>query len=760
MMEPLRKLRFGLGSQLPLILQTEASECGLACIAMIASFHGYLTDLSELRKRFSISLKGATLEQLIEIADQLGMVSRALRLELEELDQLQTPALLHWNLNHFVVLKEVRGNWVYLHDPAIGEVKLTLAQVSDYFTGVALELSPGITFRRKAAPAPVELTQLVGRVVGLKRGLLQLFVLALALEGLALAFPILTQWITDEAIVGGDSDLLMLLGIGMVAIGLSTAIIGAVRAWIGLYISTHFNMQWMSNVMGHLLRLPVDYFEKRHLGDIVSRFGAVRAIEHNLTSAVVDAALDGLLALGTLAMMLVYSAKLAAITFGAVFLYALLRWARYNSIKMAQTGVIAKSAKEQSYFLETIRGVRSIKLYNRENERRTAWVNLWVTATNAGLTLAKLNLFFGTSWSFLSTLERAGVFWMGAHAVIQHRMSLGMLFAFLGYKEQFAGRINLLIDRFIDFKMLSIQTERLADIVLSEPEETFTHRKHDVPEDLTLAFERVSYRYSSDDPYVLNAATLVVKPGECIAIVGASGCGKTTALKLMLGILQPSSGQIKLGGPDGVSLKQLGMRQYRSLIATVMQDDQLFAGSLFDNICFLDAKPDEQWMRECAQHAEIHDEILSMPMGYHTLVGDMGTVLSGGQKQRILLARALYRRPKILFLDEATSHLDVENESRIGQAIASLEITRIMIAHRPQTIAIADRVLRLESGKFVPVPTNSRGADSAHTTAKPNVVTPFPALHDYTAANSSFLRAVAGGSLEGTATHSAPAPQA
>jgi ATP-binding cassette subfamily B protein RaxB len=339
--------------------------------------------------------------------------------------------------------------------------------------------------------------------------------------------------------------------------------------------------------------------------------------------------------------------------------------------------------------------------------------------------------------------------WIGAHAVIHHEISLGMLFAFLGYKEQFSGRINMLIDRFIDFKMLSVQTERLADIVLTKPEESFAHRKHDLPDDLTVSFERVSYRYSAEDPYLLNAATLVIKPGECIAIIGPSGCGKTTCMKLLLGILQPSSGKIKLGGIDGVSLNQLGMRNYRSLIATVMQDDQLFAGSLLDNICFLEAKPDEAWMHECAKVAGVHDEILAMPMGYHTLVGDMGTILSGGQKQRVLLARALYRRPKILFLDEATSHLDVENEARIGEAIASLDITRIMIAHRPQTISIADRILSLEKGKFVEVPHKTRWPKvEGLSNDGPSNVMQFPVLTEPMAANADFVRAVAGGKIE------------
>lgn len=699
-MQALKKINFG-SERLPSFLQTERSECGLACIAMVACYHGHGTDPSELRKRFPISLKGATLEQLIQIADQLGFASRPVKLDLEDMHRLCVPCILHWNLNHFVVLREIIGKWVYIHDPAIGEIKLTLSQVSEHFTGIALELFPDITFKKKAPPSPVEIGKLTGSIVGLKRGLLQLFILALTLEAFALLLPMVTQWITDEAVVSADTDLLALLGLGAIAIGLTMAVVNAVRSWIGLYISTNFNLQWMSNVMGYLLKLPIDYFERRHLGDIVSRFGSVRTIERTLTSASVEAALDGLMAAGTLVMMFIYSPKLAVITLCAVGLYGCLRWARYGAMRMAQTGVIAKSAKEQTYFLETIRGARSIKLNNRENERRLKWINLLVDSTNASLAVSKRTLFFSTSWSLLSTLERSGVLWLGAKSVIQHDISLGMLFAFLGYKEQFSGRINVLIDRLVDYKMLSVQTARLADIVLTAPEETNEHRKHDIPENLTLSFERVSYRYSKEDRQLLNSANLVVKPGECIAIVGASGSGKTTCMKLMLGILQPTSGQIKLGGARGYTLKQIGLRNYRSLIGTVLQDDQLFAGSLMDNICFLQEIPDEEWMQECAKIAGIHDEIFAMPMGYHTLVGDMGTVLSGGQKQRVLLTRALYRRPKILFLDEATSHLDLENENRISKAIVALKITRIMIAHRPQTIAIADRVIRLENGKFV-----------------------------------------------------------
>ncbi|WP_229507237.1 peptidase domain-containing ABC transporter [Pseudoduganella rivuli] len=694
------QLNFSIARKLPFILQTEASECGLACIAMIASYLGHHVDLPEMRKRFPVSLKGTTLAQLIAISEQLGMYTRALRVDLDELAQVQTPAVLHWNLNHFVVLKAVRGEWATVHDPAVGDVRISMKDVSRHFTGVVLELTPGMTFTRKARQPPIPLSQLVGNLVGLKRSLVHLLVLAVVLEAVAMVMPVLSEWIMDGAIVSADTHLLTLLGMGLVLLGTTNATIGVLRSWIGLYISTTFNLQWMSNVMGHLLKLPVSYFERRHLGDIVSRFGAVHAIEQTLTNSAVEAVLDGLLALGTFVMMTIYSPKLAAVTLSAVVLYGIWRWARFGALRMAQMGVIAKNAKEQTYFLETIRGVRSIKLSNREQARRNNWMNLWVDATNANLGTQKLNLMFNVSWSYLATLERAAVLWLGASAVIEHAMSLGMLFAFLTYKEQFSSRVNLLIDRVIDFRMLHLQAERLGDILLTAPEESHAYRKHDIPDDLTLTLDNITYGYS-DDESILDGVSLEIRPGECVAITGASGSGKSTCFKIMLGILAPVAGQVKLGG---INLSHISHAQYRSLIGTVMQDDQLFAGTVFDNISFMDEKPVEAWVKECAVIAGVHDEINTMPMGYHTLIGDMGTALSGGQQQRILLARALYRRPKILFLDEATSHLDIENEARIGKAISELKISRVMIAHRPQTIAIADRVLSLQNGKLIAVP--------------------------------------------------------
>ncbi|GAB4557374.1 MAG: peptidase domain-containing ABC transporter [Rhizobacter sp.] len=683
------------GRRVPLILQTEAAECGLACLAMVASRHGLRTDLPTLRKRFSLSLKGVTMIDLVRMASQLQLSPRPLRAEMEHLPQLQLPCVLHWDLNHFVVLTELSGDWATLHDPARGVRRLRLAEVAKHFTGVVLELSPAADFKPQEEKQSVSTRQLLGHVVGLKRSLGQIFVMALALEAFMLLSPFFMQWTVDSVLVSADRDLLVTLGIGFGLLVLVQVATAAIRSWAVLYLSATLNLQWLSNVFAHLMRLPVSWFEKRHTGDIMSRFGAIQQMQQTLTTSFIEAVLDGLLVVLTFVVMCFYSVTLTAIAFGSVAAYALLRWAFFRPQREATEEAIVHDAKRSTHFLESLRGVQSIKLFNRQEDRQAQFMNRVVDAMNANIATRKLDLMFGVMHKLVFGLERIAVIWVGALLVMDHRFSVGMLFAFFAYKETFALRVSGLIDKMVELKMLKLQGERLADIVLTTPEAEpdVPARGSELPARLEL--QGVSFRYSDSEPEVLKDVSFVIEPGESVAIAGPSGCGKTTLLKLMLGIHAPLSGEIRVGG---VPLRQLGLRAWRDMIGTVMQDDQLFAGSITDNISFFDAHADPAWVSQCAQLAAVHDEIEAMPMGYHTLIGDMGASISGGQKQRILLARALYKRPKILFLDEATSALDVDRERLVNQAIRQLDITRVIVAHRPETMASASRVIVLKDG--------------------------------------------------------------
>ena len=694
-MEILARLEFGGRQRLPVFLQTEAAECGLASLGMVAWFHGHRIDLAGLRRRFTVSLKGATLAYLMQAAGRLHLAPRPLRLELAELSQLRVPCILHWDLNHFVVLKAADSRGIVVHDPAFGIRRLSLAEASKHFTGIALELSPTVEFRPADERRRIRLRDLMGRVDGLRRSLAQVFVLALALQAIAVVSPFYMQWAVDGAVVSADRDLLSVLGLGFLLLAVIQVALSVLRSWVVLYLSTTLNLQWLANVFSHLLRLPVSYFEKRHLGDVVSRFGAVNAIQRTLTSSFVEALIDGVMAIATFAMMLVYSVALTAVAVSAVTLYGILRYAFYEPLKRATGEHIVHTAKQQSHFLETVRGVQSIKLFGRQEERRSRWLNLVVDAVNQDLVTQKLGLGFRSANGLVFGVERVVIVWLGALLVLDSAFSVGMLFAFVSYKEQFSARVSGLVDKMIELRMLNLQGERLADIVLTPPEEDSPSAPVDAI-DASLEVRALSFRYSETEPFVLLNCSFHVSPGESVAVVGPSGGGKTTLLKVMLGLIAPTDGIVLAGGID---IQKLGIDRYRKLVGTVMQDDQLFAGSIADNVSFFDPSPDQKAIEHFARLASVHDDIAAMPMGYNTLIGDMGAALSGGQKQRILLARALYKQPRILFLDEATSALDVQKERAVNEAIRALNLTRIIIAHRPETIASAERVIVLHGGK-------------------------------------------------------------
>ncbi|MGZ5617491.1 MAG: peptidase domain-containing ABC transporter [Usitatibacter sp.] len=680
-----------------MILQAEGAECGLASLAMVAGFHGFSTDLPSLRRRFSLSLKGATLEHVMHAAAALDLAGRPLRLELEQLTELKTPCILHWNLNHFVVLKHATSRGVVIHDPAFGVRKLTYGEASRHFTGVALELSPTSEFKRVEEREKIRLRDLMGKVVGLKRSVVQVLLLALCLELFALLSPFYMQLVVDNAVVTADLDLLTVLALGFGLLVMVQAALSYARSWALLYLGTTLNFQWLANVFSHLIRLPVAYFERRHMGDIVSRFGAVASIQQTLTGTLLEALLDGVMSVATLAMMVHYNLTLAMLSLGAVALYALLRATAYEPLRAASEEQIVLAAKQQSTFLETLRGIQSLKLFSREDDRRALWLNQATDTTNRLIRTQKFLLFYKGANGLLFGIENVLVIYLGAHLVLDNAFSTGMLVAYMSYKMNFTARVGSLVDKFFEVRMLELQTSRLADIVFHEREDPGPPIGAAAPDiEPRVELRDVSYRYADSEPNVLQDCSLAIDAGDCVAIVGPSGCGKTTLVKLMLGLFPPVAGEILVGG---VSLRHLGLRRYRQMVASVMQDDQLFAGSISDNIAFFDASPDQVWIEQCGRLAAVHDEIMRMPMGYNTLIGDMGAAISGGQKQRILLARALYKRPRILFLDEATSHLDVANERAVNIAMRDLGITRIIVAHRPETIAIARRVVVLQAGK-------------------------------------------------------------
>lgn len=687
----------------PVILQSEAAECGLVCILMLAGHHGYHLDTTSARQRFALSINGMTLSDIMSVSRQIGLSTRAVTLDIEELSQLRLPCILHWDHNHFVVLTQVGKRGIVIHDPGRGKRAVLDAEVRKKFTGVALEAWPDAQFKKKDERIGISVFDLLKRTAGIGRAAGQLLAVSMLLELIGLAIPIGFQIVLDEVIVAADRDLLLTVTLGLAGLLILHTIIGFIRAWSTLVLSSSLTLQWKAGLFDRLMELPLGFFEKRHVGDIVSRFGSIDQIQETLTARALMAIIDGVMAVTLLVMMALYGGWLVFIVIAAVVVYTLLRLGTFGLYRARSEEAILHAAQENSHFMESVRGMSSVKALGLEERRRSSWLNLLVARITADVRVRKLDIIFSTASSSLLGADRILLIYFGALAIMSNNMSVGMLIAFLAYRDQFTSRIGGLVDAIMVVRMLSLHGERISDIALSASEDiqsrpapTATGLVRPDNKRASLSLKSISFRYADNEDFILTNVSLDVLAGECVGITGPSGTGKSTLLKIAAGLNKPSHGEVLC---DGIPIGDMGLNNYRRQIACVMQNDRLFTGSIAENIAGFDDMIDMGKVEECARLAAIRDEITAFPMGYETFVGDMGSSLSGGQIQRIIIARALYRAPRILIMDEATSHLDSENEAWINNSIRALDITRIIVAHRESSLNVADRVIRLCSNK-------------------------------------------------------------
>ena len=643
---------------LPVIRGVEAAECGLACMTMIARFHGHDVDLNGMRQRFSLSLSGATLRSMVTLASEMGFGARALRVDMESLLGLRKPAILHWDLGHFVVLKSVLRDRVVIHDPALGRRVVGIDELSKHFTGVVLELEPTAQMAPVAARARTRLRDLWSRIDGFWLALAQVLGLSAALQVAVFAAPFFLQLTVDEAIRREDSSLLTVLALGFGGLVGIRVGISALRAWalqsIGLLMSFHI----IGNLVHHLLRLKADYFEKRHVGDILSRLESVRPIQEAITQGVVTTLIDGAMAVVAAIILFLYSPLLASIVIGTVILGLALTLGLYPAQRHRTEDQIVASAKSHSHLIESVRASTVVKLMGREAEREGLWRNLYADVTNAAFAVGKLSIGMTAAQGLISGLQTIVVVYLAARMIIAgDAFSVGMLFAFLSYRQTFTDRCMALINQIIQFSYLRLHLDRVGDIAHATRESPDLLVGSGTPIRGGIVVRGLSFRYGAADPLVLDRVDLAVRPGSFVALTGPSGGGKTTLLKLMLGLYEPTEGEIRI---DGVVATPHAWPGWRNHVGVVAQNDQLLTGTIADNIAFFDPDLDMAKVQRAAVAARVHDDVIRMPMQYLSVVGDMGTTLSGGQRQRVLLARALYREPSVLFLDEG------HRESRPG----------------------------------------------------------------------------------------------
>jgi ATP-binding cassette subfamily B protein RaxB len=676
----------------PLLLQTETAECGLACLAMIAGRYGHRVDLAALRQRYNVSLRGTTLHDLIGLASSMGLATRALRAELPDLRRLRLPCILHWDHNHFVVLTRVHRRRMIIHDPALGHRYVPVQEVDKRFTGIVLEAWPTEGFERKTERARVRIWELLRRTDGFTAAATQVLVMSLVLEGIGLATPIAFQLVLDDVVVSNDLDLLTLIALGVGLVLAFRALIDFVRSWAMMVAGSSLTLQWKMSLFRHLLSLPLSFFERRHAGDVASRFSSIDMIQHTLSTASIFLLVDGVMTFALVGMMWLYAPWLAVLAVITTCIYALMRSLAYRLYRRANEEAIVYAATENSHFFESLRGMASIKALAIGDRRQGIWNNYLVDRVGAELRVGKIDLIFTLASTLVFGLDRILILFLGARAVIGGTFTVGMLVAFLAFKDQFSQRVGKSLDTIVRMGTLTVHGERIADIALAEPEERNVRAAvgSRVSTRAALSARGISFSYGENETRVIADFDLDVAPGECVAIAGPSGAGKTTLLKVLGGLLRPTAGTVLI---DDVPLQAIGLEAYRAQIGCVLQDDRLFAGSIAENIAGFSPSLDLERVQQVATFAAIHAEILRMPMGYETLVGDMGSSLSGGQMQRIVLARALYREPRILLLDEATSHLDEDNERTINEAIRRLPISRVIVAHRRSTLEMSDRIV-------------------------------------------------------------------
>lgn len=672
----------------PMILQAESSECGLACLAMVASYYGKDLDISSLRRLVRMQSSGASVKHLLSAANEIDLQGRALKLELDEVKELTLPAILHWDADHFVVLKKIKRNSALIHDPALGARKYQVEELDKHFTGIAVELSPSVSFKPAKSDANYSLANLFKITPSFKQAVRQVFCLSLLLQVLSLVSPLYLQLVIDQGIGKGDIDIVFLVAILFLLVILGKTIVSYFRGLVLLQFTGQFGFQLFSNTFSHLLSLPVSFFEKREMGDIVSRFSSLDNIKQLVTQEMIIVIVDGLFSLLTFVLLYFYSPLLALLSLFFVLTFTVIRFLSLPFERAHRHEVLITGAKQETKFMENIRSITVTKNYGIERDRLSDWQNHYGNFINRNYLLGHFQLRIASFQGFLFGLDHILTIYLGVSSIYTGQLTLGQLMSFIFLKQHFSGSVTAMLPKLAEIRLLKLELERVADIAFEQPDRPEESKSLFRPSiSGCLEARNLVFSYAKSQPAVIENLCFKVQSGNLLVITGRSGCGKSTLLRLLLGLDKPSQGSVYV---DKKPLQQLELNQYRSQVSAVLHRDDFLAGSLAYNI-HLDQEPSnsERLVSVC-NLACIYEDICALPMGFNTNVGEMGVALSAGQIQRILLARSLYRRPKILILDETLSHLSDELAHEIIKNILQQKITLILVTHNPALLHLAN----------------------------------------------------------------------
>ena len=554
------ELRFNQRPKLPMILQDERAECGHACVAMISNYFGHKLDLYSIRRVSHTSSRGVTLLDMNQLLERLGFVTRPLKVPLAELRLIKCPAILHWNMNHFVVLKKVKKKKVVIHDPAVGVRQCSLDEVSQSFTGIVLEVEKSSDFKEIKSQNKLTLFGLIKTMHGVNKYIVLLLLVSLSIEILSLLNPLFLQYVTDDVIGFSERSNLYVIGSGFLILTLIQGFTEYIRGNMVIFFTNNLTEQFSSNVVKHVLKLPLSFFEKRHKGDLQSKFQAIDQIQKKISTDFVNTVLDGLMIIINVVVMMVYSPLLMVMVVAALCIGLGIRYVSYQHLRKQTESSIHQHAKAATVFLETLQGIVPIKSFLKETVRFNTWRHCYINSLNADINVSKMNVFYHVANQMLFHVEYILVVSIGALLVLSNQFSVGMLLAFLSYRLLLVNKATSFIQNIVDYKLISIQLSRLSDILFQQQEVIGTGSGEITKIKGALSLRDISFRYNDRDRFILSKVSLHINAGEKLAIIGPSGCGKSTLLKVMIGLLEKTDGEIYI---DNRRIKDFGLKNYR-----------------------------------------------------------------------------------------------------------------------------------------------------------------------------------------------------
>jgi len=682
--------------KVPYIAQMEAADCGAACLCMALRYHGKTVRLDEARAAAGTSGDGTGAAGLLRGASRFGMNARGLRVEPEHLAELEPGTILHWEFNHFVVLQGVTPKGVEIVDPAMGKRTIPHERIGSLLTGVAIEIRPGDDF-----VAGGEARSLVGRYLrSILRdvgGLPRIVITSLLLQILALSLPILTGMIVDRVVPRADLGLLGVVAVGMGALVLFQLLATLTRAHLLLELRTRLDLKMTLGFVDHLTALPYAFFQRRSTGDLMMRVNSNATIREILTSTTLSAIIDGSLVSLYLVLLFLASTTMALLVLGLGVAQMIVFIAARHRVQALVAQNLEVQARSQSQLLQVLAGIETLKIAGAEARSVQRWSNLLVDDLNVSLARGRLQAITDAVMGGLRMASPLAIVSVGAIQVVHGELSLGVMLSLNALAGSFLTPLASLVSSALQVQQLKGYIERLDD-VLSVEREDRKARAMSGRLSGRVEVEDVEFAYATGAPPVLRQTSLVIEPGQMVALVGPSGSGKSTLAALLLGLYRPSAGRIRYDGRD---LAELDPSSVRRQLGIVPQSPYFFDQSIRDNIALVDPDAPLDRVIGAARAAAIHDDIAALPMGYDSRLADRGASLSGGQRQRIAIARALVHRPAILLLDEATSALDVSTERRVIENLRAVRATKIVIAHRLSTIVDADLIVVVDGGRIV-----------------------------------------------------------